>query len=106
MRHGRNFASSISPWQEFTDLQEFTDFQGGAAAREARVRLPRDRPSTGDTSASVPLPNKYISGDPGVADANEYNVQINFVGSWTSDLRQAFITCAEPISDIILGDIP
>src|SRR6202008_3866854 len=31
---------------------------------------------------------------------------INFVGSWSSDLKQAFISAANAISDFILGDVP
>ncbi len=56
--------------------------------------------STGGTGTSV-----YISGNPSVADSSEYNIQINFVGSWSADLRQAFVSAAEAISDFILGDV-
>ena len=44
--------------------------------------------------------SSYLSGDPG-----GYNIEINFKGSWTFDLQQAFIDASELISDIILGDI-
>lgn len=42
----------------------------------------------------------YLSGDPG-----DYNILIDFKGSWTSTLQDAFTDAAELISDIILGDI-
>ena len=44
--------------------------------------------------------SEYISGDPGA-----YNVEIDFKGSWTVDLQQAFIDSADYLSDIIVGDI-
>ncbi|MGH7487443.1 MAG: leishmanolysin-related zinc metalloendopeptidase, partial [bacterium] len=47
----------------------------------------------------------YISGDPNIPDTSEYNIQINFVGTWTAGLRQAFISAADAISDFILGDV-
>ena len=71
--------------------------------------MPRERPErptggggggTGGTGTSV-----YISGNPAIADASEYNIQINFVGSLSADLRQAFVSAAEAISDFILGDV-
>jgi len=86
----------------------FSDVDAETFARGARV--PRERPerpgggggggSTGGTGTSV-----YISGNPSIADSGEYNVQINFVGSWSADLRQAFVSAAEAISDFILGDV-
>ena len=44
--------------------------------------------------------SSYISGD-----AGGYNIEINFKGSWTSDLQTAFIEVSELISDLITGDI-
>lgn len=81
----------------------FSDFDVEASARAARV--PRERPDRtgggGGTGTSL-----YVSGDSSIADSSEYNIQINFVGSWSSDLRQAFVSAAEAISDFILGDVP
>ncbi len=34
-----------------------------------------------------------------------YNIEINFKGSWTSDLQTAFIESSELLSDLIVGDI-
>ena len=79
----------------------FSDFDVETFARAARV--PRERPDrTGSAGTGTSI---YISGNPSVADSNEYNVQINFVGSWSADLRQAFVSSAEAISDFILGDV-
>ena len=90
----------------------FSDFDADSFARGARV--PRERPerpaggggsgSTGSTGGGTGT-SIYISGNPSVADSGEYNVQINFVGSWSADLRQAFVSAAEAISDFILGDV-
>ena len=44
--------------------------------------------------------SSYISGD-----AGGYNIEIDFKGSWTSDLQAAFIDASELISDLIVGDI-
>ena len=86
----------------------FSDFDVDAFARVprgARERPDRpERPSSGGSGGTGT--SLYISGDPSIADSGEYNIQINFVGSWSSDLRQAFISAANAISDFILGDIP
>ncbi len=81
-----------------------SDGDGDSFARAARVQ--RERPSRPGTSGTETSPNQYISGDPNVSDTSEYNIQINFQGTWSADLRQAFITAADAISDFILGDIP
>ena len=44
--------------------------------------------------------SKYVSGDEG-----GYNIEINFKGSWTYDLQQAFITSSDMISGLITDDI-
>ncbi len=43
----------------------------------------------------------YISGEEG-----GFNVEIQFEGTWTPELQQAFVDAAEYISDVILADIP
>lgn len=93
--------------QSFTLDSLTADLSGGDSfARTPRV--PRERPprTDTDTTGTTPLPTQYISGDPATPDSNEYNVQVNFAGSWTADLQQAFIIAANAISDFILGDIP
>lgn len=63
-----------------------------------------DRP--GGTTGGGTAHSTYISGDPAVPDSNEFNIKIVFQGTWTSDLKNAFILAADTISDFILGDIP
>ena len=75
------------------------DFESFARARTARV--PRTGGTTGDTGSDA-----YVSGDPLVPNSNEFNVKLVFQGSFTTDLKNAFILAAEAISDFILGDIP
>jgi hypothetical protein len=78
-----------------------------ASARLPRDRFARDRADrTATTTTDGSTLGQYVSGDPNVANAYEYNIQIKFVGSWTDDLRQAFVLSAEAISDFIVGDIP
>ena len=51
------------------------------------------------------LPTSYISGDPNVSDANEFNIHIDFSGSWTSQ-EQAIATWAADLwSTIITADV-
>jgi hypothetical protein len=71
--------------------------------RESRAGRDRPVPTTGGTVTTTDV---YISGDAAIVDSNEYNIQITFVGSWTADLRQAFVLAADAVSDFILGDIP
>ena len=83
---------------------DLPDWDGDSFARVARA--PRERPSRPTADGTEILPSQYLSGDPNVPDANEYNVQINFQGTWSADLRQAFMSAADAISNFILGDIP
>jgi len=83
---------------------DLSDWDGDSFARVARA--PRERPSRPTAGGTEILPSQYLSGDPNVPDANEYNIQINFQGTWSADLRQAFISAADAISNFILGDIP
>lgn len=82
----------------------FSDFDVETFARTART--PRERPDRPTGGGGGTGSSTYISGDPAVADSSEFNIQINFVGSWTADLREAFISAANAISDFILGDVP
>jgi hypothetical protein len=51
------------------------------------------------------LLTSYTSGDPNVSDANEFNIHIDFGGSWTS-AEQAIVTWAADLwSNIITGDV-
>src|SRR5512134_3825946 len=96
MWHQQQFGQSL--------LGGLSEADGDSFARVPRVpreRPPRTSPSGTDTSQTL-----YISGDANVPDTDEYNIQITFKGTWTENLRQAFIAAAEAISDFILGDIP
>jgi len=75
------------------------DVESFARARPARFH--RTDGTTGETGSGA-----YVSGNPSVPDANEFNVKLVFQGSFTTDLKNAFILAAEAISDFILGDIP
>jgi hypothetical protein len=37
-------------------------------------------------------PTSYVSGDPLIDDAQEYNITINFKGSWTTELLAALVS--------------
>jgi hypothetical protein len=93
------------------------DFPAFDADTFARVpRAPRDRPprpggdgdgSSGGSGGGATPSGPYTSGDLSIPDTNEYNVQVVFKGNgWTAELRQAFISAADAISDFILGDVP
>jgi hypothetical protein len=79
-----------------------------AAARGPRI--PRDRPDradhTGGGGGGAGGPASYLSGNPSVPDTSEYNVKIAFQGSWTAELKNAFIVAANAISSFIVGDLP
>ena len=62
--------------------------------------------SGGGTSTSGTTPAPYTSGEPLIADTNEFNVRIVFEGTWTTALKNAFVLAANAVSDFILGDIP
>jgi hypothetical protein len=47
----------------------------------------------------------YTSGDPTVDNANEFNIQINFSGSWTAKQQDVVKWAADFYSKIITGDI-
>jgi leishmanolysin len=82
----------------------FSDFDIETLARAART--PRERPDRPTGGGGGSGTSTYVSGDPSIPDSSEYNIQINFVGTWSADLRQAFISAANAISDFILGDVP
>ena len=85
----------------------FSDFDVDVFARVPRGARERpERPTGSGGGTGTTGTATFISGDPSVADTSEYNIQIKFVGSWSADLRQAFISAANAISDFILGDIP
>lgn len=65
------------------------------------------KPGGGGGSSGGTITGSYLSGDGSVADASEYNIQINFLGDlWTDALKQDFITAADYLSDVVTGDLP
>lgn len=59
----------------------------------------------GGSGGGSGLLTTYTSGNPGIDDANEFNIQINFSGSWTAE-QQAIVTwAADTYSAIITSDI-
>ena len=50
--------------------------------------------------------NPYTSGVGTVLDSKEYNIKIQFAGTWTADLYDGFTKAADLISKYIGGDIP
>ncbi|MBW4983405.1 hypothetical protein KZZ07_12715 [Mameliella sp. CS4] len=63
---------------------------------------PGDGGDGGDGGTGGTLLGSYTSGS---QDGTGFNVTINFNGTWTEALQQAFIDAAELISDFITGDI-
>ena len=100
--HQADFGAHGHRWDiGFSDFDVETFARGARAPRERHERPTGSGGGTGGTGTST-----FISGDPSIADTSEYNIQIKFVGSWSADLRQAFISAANAISDFILGDVP
>ncbi|MBY5933691.1 hypothetical protein KUV51_11825 [Tateyamaria omphalii] len=68
-----------------------------------------DNAEYGRAPDAAPDPNvpvlltSYTSGGDA---ATSYNVTIDFVGSWTVELQQAFVDAADYLSTIILADLP
>ncbi|MFK7938158.1 MAG: leishmanolysin-related zinc metalloendopeptidase [Roseovarius sp.] len=61
-----------------------------------------------DATPDVPPPGTgplttYTSGGPA---ASSYNVTIDFVGTWTTELQASFIDAADYLSTMILSDLP
>ena len=73
----------------FLDLA--SDAKGGVKGK------PSDGGSDGGDTGAL---SEYISGEAGA-----YNIEIDFKGSWTVELQQAFIDSADYLSSLIVGDI-
>jgi hypothetical protein len=88
-------ADTMGPLFEPDVFSGFTaDARGGAGGK----------PGGGGGGGSGLL-TTYTSGNPDVLDANEFNIQINFSGSWTAK-QQAIVTwAADTYSKIITADI-
>ncbi|MEH6633127.1 MAG: leishmanolysin-related zinc metalloendopeptidase [Halopseudomonas aestusnigri] len=61
----------------------------------------------GDNGTGDPtILGEYLSGDDSIQDSQEFNILIDFKGSWTESLQDAFVWAADWITDIIISDIP
>ena len=47
----------------------------------------------------------YVSGNPDVDNANEFNIQINFTGKWTAEQQAIVKWAADFFSQIITADV-
>jgi len=108
MAHRHSGAHVNNDWSPFDAGAH--DWHGGTSGLipvdfDSLVRGGR-RSGGGGGGGGTPSTSTYISGDPLVSDAAEYNIEITFQGTWTTALKNAFIASAEAISDYIMGDIP
>lgn len=96
------------PWMESTDdllsAAGVLLFDGGSAF--ARGGGGGGKPGGGSGGGGT-VTDTYLSGSPTVADASEYNVQVNFLGdNWTDALKGDFKAAADYLSSQITGDLP
>lgn len=61
--------------------------------------------SHGGGGGGTGLLTSYVSGDANVGDASEFNIQINFSGSWTAKQQTIVTWAADTWSKIITADI-
>ena len=115
-----DFAASAHDRDDLFGRHDKFDFSWANAADRGYGVIPVDLTETfdaalvasGGSTAALATPSlttlvtKYISGDPAIPDSQEYNIEINFKGSWTVALENAFVSAANAISDFILGDVP
>lgn len=101
MSHSLGFDAPLSNGLIPFDFDSLIPFDSESFARSRPVRGDRPSAPAGGSSAG-----SYISGDPNIPDTNEFNVKVVFQGTWSSDLKNAFVLAADAISDFILGDIP
>lgn len=80
------------------DLSEQIDL-GLNSARSTKTGIG----STGTGSTDTVL-TAYTSGSETVSDASEYNITINFKGTWTSSLQQVFTKVADRITAMMSPD--
>ena len=53
----------------------------------------------------TPVLTSYISGDPNVGDAQEFNMHIDFSGKWTAEQQAFVVSAANAWSKIITADV-
>lgn len=89
-------------------VDEATLAAAGVIAFDSGEALARGggRPGGGGSGGGGTVTGSYLSGDSSVADASEYNIQINFLGNlWTDALKQDFISAADYLSNVVTGDL-
>ena len=74
---------------------------GGGGGGKGGGKPPKDNPPPEEPPTDGVL-TTYTSGG---ERATSYNIDIEFSGTWTAELQQAFIDAAEFLSKIILGDV-
>ena len=62
-------------------------------------------PGVGGGGGGARLVTTYTSGNPGIDDANEFNIQINFSGKWTPQQQAVVEWAADFYSQIITADV-
>jgi len=83
----------------------FLDAKGGGGGAHTGGGGGGGHSGGGSGGGGSGLLTTYTSGDSSVADANEFNIHIDFGGSWTSQ-EQAIVTWAADLwSQIITGDV-
>jgi hypothetical protein len=63
------------------------------------------KPGGGGGGSGGTTPPTYISGNSTISDTDEFNIQINFSGSWTTDQANIVRWAADYLSSIITADI-
>jgi len=62
-------------------------------------------PGVGGGGGGARLVTTYTSGNPGIDDANEFNIQINFSGKWTPQQQAVVEWAADFYSQLITADV-
>lgn len=95
---GRALAEAVREYG--FDPQELFPREGGHAHH-------RKSPDTADeaaTETTVSEIDSYLSGDENVDDSEEFNIEVNFLGEWSSALTEAVTNAADYLSDLIQND--
>ena len=88
----------LFPDYEIIPFDSIFDAKGGGKGK------PAGSGDDGDSTTPT-LVGTYTSGDATIADSAEFNIDIEFYGSWTDDLKADFIWAADYLSTIITGDV-
>ena len=69
------------------------------------VLFPQAGRQGAQTDSSLSEIDSYLSGDESVDDSEEFNVEVNFLGEWSSELAESVTKAADYLSDLIQNDI-